>query len=375
MSTDTALIEKREELKHRLAAGEYKTLVDVFLVWIDRVIRKITRQTKPLPIWLITVVLSFVSILIGFAAIYIGGYKATIGKFVESMGLGYELGAPWVISNYVFFIVSAVVINQYIDSIFVFWRDHMLAATESLVSLDRFQNWLERTSNRRLHLLVTVIAGTLGALYVTALVSIQLGILFDYGLTFISIIPSMFSFSLLYQFMMVILLSARLRRYDLKLFAPDPSSTELVSSLSGELNIFVYLVALYAAVSTLSGALTGFLPSAGIVLVLLLWLPIIIMFILNQTGLSSIIRRAKWKSLNEIQAKVEKLQSVGNFENKGTMEAINRLMDYHNRVKSTRNSAIDLGTTLNFINSLLLPLLAFILGNLDLVLNLFARKP
>jgi len=99
------------------------------------------------------------------------------------------------------------------------------------------------------------------------------------------------------------------------------------------------------------------------------------MFALNHTSLSSIIRRAKWKTLNEIQVKVEKLQAVENFEDKETMEAINRLMDYHDRVKATRNSALDFGTYLNFINSLLLPLLAFILGNLDLVLNLFTRNP
>jgi hypothetical protein len=99
------------------------------------------------------------------------------------------------------------------------------------------------------------------------------------------------------------------------------------------------------------------------------------MFITNQNSLSKIIRRAKWKALNEIQAKVEKLQVVENFENKETMDAINRLMDYHDRVNATRNSALDFRTYLNFINSLLLPLLAFILGNLDLVLNLFARRP
>jgi hypothetical protein len=57
------------------------------------------------------------------------------------------------------------------------------------------------------------------------------------------------------------------------------------------------------------------------------------------------------------------------------MDAIKRLMDYHDRVKGTRDSALDFRTYLSFINSLLLPLLAFILGNLDLVLNLLARKP
>jgi hypothetical protein len=185
----------------------------------------------------------------------------------------------------------------------------------------------------------------------------------------------MFNSAFLYLFLVVVLLSAKLRQIDLKLFPGDPSSSELLFRLSHELNIFIYFVAVYATILTLLSASSGILAPLGIMLVLFLWLPIISMFILNQTGLSSIIRRAKWRTLNEIQAKVEQLQAMENFEDKETMEAINRLMDYHDRVKATRNSAIDLGTTLNFINSLLLPLLAFVLGNLDLVLSLFARKP
>src|SRR5258705_13561946 len=99
------------------------------------------------------------------------------------------------------------------------------------------------------------------------------------------------------------------------------------------------------------------------------------MFILNQTSLSSIIRRAKWKTLNEIQAKVEKLQEMENFADKETMDAIKRLMDYHDRVKATRNSALDFNTVLSFINSLLLPLLAILLGNLDRLMALLPQRP
>ena len=53
------------------------------------------------------------------------------------------------------------------------------------------------------------------------------------------------------------------------------------------------------------------------------------------------------------------------------MEAMNRLMDYHDRVRATRNSALDLRTSLSFLNSLLLPLIAFILANLDSLVELF----
>ncbi len=175
---------------------------------------------------------------------------------------------------------------------------------------------------------------------------------------------------------MGILLAMMLRRYDLKLFAADPATSELVSRLSGELAIYVYIISFYFAIFTLNDA--AFIPNqttAAVALVLTFWSPIIALFVLNQTALSSIIRRAKWKTLNEIQAKVVKLQASENFESKETMDAINRLLDYHERVNKTHSSALDLRAYLNFINSLLLPLLAFLIGNLDKVLALFVRKP
>ena len=378
MSTDTALIEKREELKRRLAAGEYKTLVDAILAWTNGVIQKISRRSKPLPIWLITVILSLVLGLVLSAGIYIAGDWTLFRNFFE-LTFGFRPSALSVsllmILGSVSGIASVVIINQYIKRIFALWHNQVLDATESVVSLDEFEYWLDLVCNRRLQLLWTIVGGLLSGLNLVAVINAQLGLILDYGFIFTIIIANMLGWPLVYLLLAVVVLSAKLRRYDLKLFASDPSSSELVSHLSSELGFFVYYVGVYAAIVTLVFALSGILLSFGILLVLLYWLPITAIFILNQTSLSSIIRRAKWKTLNEIQAKVEKLQSMQNFEDKETMEAINRLMDYHDRVKETRNSAIDLSTILNFINSLLLPLLAFILGNLDLVLNLFARKP
>jgi hypothetical protein len=44
-------------------------------------------------------------------------------------------------------------------------------------------------------------------------------------------------------------------------------------------------------------------------------------------------------------------------------------MDYHDRIKSTPNSALNFRASLNFLNSLLLPLLAFVFSNLDKVIG------
>jgi len=375
MATDTALIEKREELKRRLAAGEYKTLVDVFLAWINRVIQKITRRSKPLPIWFITVILVLVLSLVSFAAPYLASNPNTASKLIESFGLDYGLGILFGIWLIAVTTVFSVMLNSYISRIFVLWRNDVLDVIETVASLEEFENWIEKACNRRLHFLVSIIGSSLATIFTVIPMSNRVGTFAGYWFTFVGFIVNMFVLSFVYQVFVSGLLSARLRRYDLKLFIADPASSELISRLSNELNYVVYLVAVLAAIITLTMALPGLLPYYGILLVLSYWLALIAIFILNQTSLSSIIHRVKWKTLNEIQAKVEKLQAAENFEEKETMEAINRLMDYHDRVKQTRNSAIDLNTTLNFINSLLLPLLAFLLGNLDLVLKLFGIKP
>jgi hypothetical protein len=47
------------------------------------------------------------------------------------------------------------------------------------------------------------------------------------------------------------------------------------------------------------------------------------------------------------------------------------LMDYHDRIMGARSLALDVRTGLNLLNSLLLPLLAFLVSNLRNVLALF----
>jgi hypothetical protein len=375
MTTDTALIEKREELKRRLVAGEYKTMIDIFLKWLDRLIRKIIRRSAPLPIWFIIAILYIAYYLITFVVSYYvkDNYALAV---LRSQGVSAGLGTRFVVySGPAVFIISMLVINQYIHRIINLWRDDLLEATESVTSLEEFKNWLEKACNWRLHLLVTLIGGLLGGIYIGSSASDSVGVLMSYGFVFGGVILLMYFYASVYLLLVAMLLSARLRRYDLKLFAADPSSSEFVTRLSGVLSSIVYFVAVLAAYTTLISALVGLLLPLGIIIILVLWLPIIATFSLNQTSLSSMIRRVKWKALNEIQLKVEKLQTAKNFGNQETMDAIKRLMDYHDRVKATRDSVLDFGTYLSLFNSLLLPVLAFILGNLDLALKLFGRNP
>jgi hypothetical protein len=379
MTVNISLIEKRDELKRRLNASEFKTPVDVFLAWVNSSIQKITHRPKPIPLWLIVIILSFIMGLVTFGAIFITGGLNSIrsaGAFLFESRLGYGLGLLSLISFGIFNISTLVVNNQFIGRIIVFWRDDILDNTESAASLQAFEDWLEKVCNWKLHLFVTIIVCLFNVLLPISVASGLFGELFSNGLIYGYILANLVGGAITYQTAMGILLAIMLHQYDLKLFAADPASSELIARLSGELAVYVYIISFYFTVFTVND--TAFISNqttAAVTLVLTLWSPIIALFVLNQSALSSIIRRAKWKTLNEIQAKVVKLQASENFESKETIDAINRLLDYLERVNKTHSSALDLRAYLNFVNSLLLPLIAFLLGNIDKVMALFARKP
>jgi hypothetical protein len=374
MTANIPLIEKREELKRSLATGEYKTMVDVFLTGTDRMIRKIIRRTQTIPIWIIAIILILITNLIGFAVNSVAGdWNHTI-EYFRSLGLNLESGILWKLWDNILAVTVLFVINGYVGRIFFLWSSEILDATESVASLKHFENWLEKTCNRWLHFIAAVTGGLFANFISGSLVS-SVNVPYTFignGFVLMQLINYLINFSSFYLFFMIILLVVGLHQYEIKLFAADPSSTQLISRLSGVLSLIVYIIAVSAAISVPASTSVG-LTKADIVVLLVLWIPIIAMFILNQSSLSSIIRRAKWKTLNEVQASVESLQSTGNYTDKDTMDAIRRLMDYHNQVKATKNSAMDLNAILSFINSLLLPLLAFVLGNLDLVVNLFVK--
>lgn len=371
MSTDTSLIEKREELKRRLIAGEYKTLVDVILDRAGQTIRKITHNPQPISPWYSSMMLYLIFLLVAFAGLFLIG---EVSDFRQQFTTFSATFVPLALFLGYLNVASIVAGNIHIHRVFTTFHESVIDTIESITSLSDFESWLTAVCNRAAHVAFSILGGAFVGLY-------QVSVLKATGITVLlstavgTILLNTFSIVFLYLLIQMIVLSVRIGKYQLKLYTAYPASSEVVSRMADLLGSFVYLVAIYATILTLIVAIQQLLVPLGALVILLFWIPIIGMFILNQSSLSSIIQRSKWKTLNGIQARVEQLHSSEKLSEKETMDAVNRLIDYHDRVKKTRNSAIDFSTTLSFINSLLLPLLAFLLGNLALVLKLFGRTP
>jgi len=363
MSNDE-LTSEREELKRQLAAGKYKTLIDVILDWVSRLIQRATRGHQPVPVWYSATFILLTTILIGLLAVALLGEFTTLQRFVGQLG-------PFTMLVLVLATASMVFVNLFIADILTILRKSVLDVVESTRTLDEIKQWLAVISMRRLILIVSVVGGVAAGAYASFLVTTTVGYSPGNGLALLLILFGIQSAVFVLYLFFIADFSVRIGRFELKLFRSDPSSSEIIAHLSGVVSSFVYLVAVYGAVLILGTASLGLLGSFGIVVVALLWVPILVIFATHQIGLARVIQRAKWKTLNAIQATIDALRIEEYRSEKEMREAIVWFLDYHDRVRATRNSALDLRASLNFLNSLLLPLLAFILTNLDIVVALF----
>jgi hypothetical protein len=176
-----------------------------------------------------------------------------------------------------------------------------------------------------------------------------------------------------YLYPFYLMFPPQLHRYHFDLYSPDPSSSEVVGRLSRLLSFILY-VTMGFIIQLMIGL--GFfdvlsektlLP--GFLISLLVMSPMVIMYAAGRYHLSDLITRSKWKMLNEVQIKIEKLYSGEEIPDKDTLDRLSKLMDYHERIKATPNSALNFRASLNFLNSLLLPILAFVFANLDKVMD------
>jgi hypothetical protein len=365
MTEETALIEKREELKRQLAAGEYKTLWDGMLDGTGRLIQKLTRSAEPPSFWYSAVVIALMTLLISFFTSILLGEFYPLRREVILLEIS-ETGA----------VLTLVIGGKILSGIvFATLHDHLLDAIESGADLADLQRWLVAVSNVKKPLFFCLAYGILLGLYTSISISTTRGGFVGFGPTILSVILiSQFGMFVYYLFL-YLTLPARLSRYQFKLYAADPSSSEVIDHLSDMLNNVVYIAAVLAAIATLASVLFGLMTLTHIIrLVLTGWGPLIALFVINQYTLAKIITKAKWKTLNEIQAQIERLRAQEEIPSEKTLAHLGKLMDYHDRIKATRNSALDLRAGLNFLNSLLLPLLAFVLANLKEVLKLFSGR-
>lgn len=369
MEKNPALAENREELRKQMEA--YRSLPEYVLDGMGALITRSklprnasTQEQEGFPsYWINAIVLTVLTILLGLAISVLLKEQLTVDEIIFTSWAS-AIGALSLIAN-------KVNVRAFLNTFY----GPLLDRVEKSKDLTDLGNWLSRNFRLRFPLIFGLVLGpVVGRLLYNGWRASHGAPPFHLG-TVIAVILScmeaMWVGYYLYPF--YLMFPPQLHRYHFDLYTPDPSSSEVVGRLSRLLSFILYVTMGFIIQLMIGLGLFDVLSEKtlvpGFLLTLLVISPMVIMYAAGQYHLSDLITRSKWKMLNEIQSKIERLYSGDDIPDKNTLDRLSKLMDYHDRIKATPNSALNFRASLNFLNSLLLPILAFIFANLDKVLD------
>jgi len=359
MKTDAKLIEKRQELKDEITAGINKTPMAGLLNMVGMFIQKITRYPKQLPLLYCGFILS---LLILLATLTLFTYPINNWTVVFGLVIFGQIGVLALIITY--FNVNRVLANI---------RTSIVDYLVSEQSLSNLQEWLSFGWTKKIVRPLLIIYGVgSGAipLYYFSKVS---GEFSKIGVTLFTLCFVVLASVMFYYVPIMLILPLRLKACQFTLFENDPTRSDVIDSMATLLNHYTYGYVFNNVILQLGLAIIKVPILVSIIYMIVIgWLPVTVQFVLNQTSIRNIVLSSKKKTLNRIQAQIKEIHN-GDITNKDNIEAINRLMDYHERIRKTPNSSLNLESVLRFLNQLILPLIAFLLGNLDTVIKFFAK--
>jgi hypothetical protein len=357
---ETSLLAKRSELKAIITEGIEKTFPAYFFHWIGRGLMKIFRLKK-MPHWTVNALV--LMILVYLPGILISVMNNEIFKWNSNHLLYAGIG--------VFAYLASITCHcnmtyNFLPGI----RDHFVDFIQSMEELDQLQKWLGAFWSFGTWLAFMLIGG-----FLTGLLSIYgfnsaTGESIGIGWIVLTFCVTPFFVISMYVIFYVISFPANFGGYHLELYESDPANSEVIHRLNRILNNYLYYVAGQAAIGTALASMVPILRVWVYYVVLIVWVPTALQFVANQSAIQKIIVNVKLQTLKRLQTQIRALQNseLGSAPD-GTISRINQLMDLHDRIKAKPNSILNLSTGLSFLNQMMLPVLGWLLGNVDKLLE------
>ena len=368
MTKNDELLQKRQEIRDEIKGGKYKSLAGIMLDGTGRFIQKLTFSRKAPAFWFNSLAFAILTLLICMLLSLLEEPASNLNLSAESTLMITVSGVLGILLGSSFVIAAASAHKKLMMTL----QDTVLGVIESTENLNDLQSWLATTFSVRFQLLTSLLFPLLLFpinLYLRSEITGEnLGIVV-YLIALIAGFQAFTAFSVLSA---IVTMPHRLSYYQIKLFAADPSSSEVIDNLSDTINNIIFIAAILMTIFTI----IAFLGNPWIVAIYILflpWLGIIIIFASGHRALARIVIQAKWRTLNSIQAQIEALQTRSEILDEETLNQINKLLDYYNRIKATQNSAVDMRAGLNLLQSLLLPLIGLLIANALDILNILSR--
>lgn len=365
MAKELELTQKRQEAKAEILALKNKTALEIVIKFLSKLFPKSLSEKNPI-YWLCQIILLNALILLPGLLLSI-----PLGDFERSR----DLWMPTVVATECI-VLGFIVAHISHQILFNDISNRIVEKINDIESLSKLINWLEASWSIRTISVYILVSWFLYEVLVIAVVSYARQSFIGLSFTLMAI-PAGFCFGLLFHYVVwITLINFQLRDYQYDLNALSPATSEVVTNISRISNTQIYLLAVLFAILTLITSLEKFgpaTPTIALPVVLICWTLITLQYMITRSTINSIIERARWKTLNKLQAQINQIEAADILSDKDTSEKILRLVDIHGRVVASRTSTFDFKSISAFISQLMLPLLGLLLGNLDELLKLLGK--
>lgn len=338
---------------------EMNTAPAIVLNLPNAVFEKFSGKKSTLPVWLSGLILGAVIFLPSYTLAFLLGETRQIKEIGWTVFTSLQL-------SYCSVIVIYIDINI---NIFGYLKRKIIPSIASEKELVDLRNCVQLATTHKYIpsiLLLGIAVGLIAFIGGTLAYGSNPG----YGLPISAIFFGIFGGISLYYLIWVMKLTLLLSSISFSINEFMPVSSKIIYDISGMLNTHLYIVALFTAIVTTIDSLDKLTAWFVWIDILFAWLPISAQFFLTQNTIRKIIANAKWTVLEQIQSEIRALKISGHLNDKDTTDAINRLLDLHDRIEKTRDSTFDFKSGLDFLNQLMLPVAGWIIVNVEKLLSL-----
>ena len=365
MRRTTNTLQVEIEKTRKILLKPENTLPSLIFNSVGRLICKFTKKDQ-IPHWIYS---ALVLLLIGqMPTLFI----SILLKENEHWFTG--LGFIWM--GYIGLGLSAIIIGRL--GIFYLFRSlesyiiDKIRSKEDLLDLQNLLTyvWSEDNLLHKWAIYTTLVITVFWSISFSWVYSIYLKQFIGFGLVAGTIVFGLLVGPILYLEAWFFMFITHIGHYSFELNEVSPAYSEVVQRLSRLITNLLYSFAAFIALSTGAVAISirdEFNIGAIALVSIIGWVPTTVYFFGNQRSMKQIVMSAKWKTLNRIQSEIVALHKNDITERKN-IDAINRLMDYYSRVRTTPDSTLSVSTSVSFLNQLALPLIGVLIANLDKVL-------
>jgi hypothetical protein len=361
MPKDIELVKRRRELKQEITSGMHLLLMGLIFEYTNRFLQKFNRKGIAPPFYSTVIAAAFLIQLVQVPGLLIAMLLKEVHQYSEL----FVIGSLSIEVGFLGVLVAKLNINYVLQNL----RDHVVDAIECVDDLNDLGSCLSNFWSLSKQLSSAVFLGMIAGALTVFGVSRTLEHFIGVGFTISVLLAWIIAIIPVYYLCLMAILPLRLSHYHYNLFEANPIRSDVLRHLSLTLRNYTYVIAFFIAFDTFFYGLNSSTRSLNIIMLTVGWIPLTVQFISNRSALKSIARNAKWKTLQEVECKIKKIQSEADLANKETMECITRLMDYHDRINATYDTTLEVRARVGFLNQLLLTLLAAILANINSILN------